>query len=462
MLRGTPTGIWVHVEGDNTPNYNADGYVQSPDVTGSLLGDLKAFLDAAKANNILVTYVLWNGALLRKQQTVNLFWDNAKLQAYIDNALTPMVVHLAGHPALGGWDIINEPEGLVYNNKPDASSCFNTVPIANSGAGWTNLNIPMEHRTSNLKIKKKNRILLFINWQAAAIKAADPDSLTSTKELSKNTGSITKTFVLIILIMSDATKAATRKVLRETWLSTGNEKIKHFFVVGSKGLASEVLENISDENFAFHDMLILNSTSESYTSLTKKVLAGFQWIHSNYNFNFLLKCDDDSFVRISSLLQELEKQPQNLLYWGFFKGGSSVFQKGKWKESEWFLCDTYLPYALGGGYILSSDLIEYLAKSAPLLQQYKSEDVSVGVWLSPLKINRIHDVRFDTEFKSRGCFNDYLITHKQSANDMRIKHNNLFSTGKLCPSELRARYSYNYNWTVPPTKCCKNFDPSLP
>lgn len=293
-------------------------------------------------------------------------------------------------------------------------------------------------------------------------KTNTPDSLTSTKELSKNTGSITKTFVLIILIMSDATKAATRKVLRETWLSTGNEKIKHFFVVGSKGLASEVLENISDENFAFHDMLILNSTSESYTSLTKKVLAGFQWIHSNYNFNFLLKCDDDSFVRISSLLQELEKQPQNLLYWGFFKGGSSVFQKGKWKESEWFLCDTYLPYALGGGYILSSDLIEYLAKSAPLLQQYKSEDVSVGVWLSPLKINRIHDVRFDTEFKSRGCFNDYLITHKQSANDMRIKHNNLFSTGKLCPSELRARYSYNYNWTVPPTKCCKNFDPSLP
>lgn len=80
--------MWVHVEGDNTPNYNNNGYVQSPDASGTLLSDLKAFLDAAKAKNILVTYVLWNGALLRKQHSVNLFWDNAKLQAYIDKALT--------------------------------------------------------------------------------------------------------------------------------------------------------------------------------------------------------------------------------------------------------------------------------------------------------------------------------------------------------------------------------------
>lgn len=287
----------------------------------------------------------------------------------------------------------------------------------------------------------------------------------STSELSQKESfdeTTQNSYYLIILIMSDPTKSATRKVIRGTWLSARNRKVKHLFVVGSKGLSKEVLENVTDESLAFQDLLILNSTTESYTSLTGKVLAGFQWTNSNYHYSFILKCDDDSFVRIPALLDELQKQPQNLLYWGFFKGGSSVFQKGKWKESEWFLCDTYLPYALGGGYILSSDLIEYLAKNAPLFQQYKSEDVSVGVWLSPLKIHRVHDVRFDTEFKSRGCYNDYLITHKQNANDMRVKHTNLFNTGKLCQSELRTRYSYNYNWTVPPTKCCKNFDPSLP
>ena len=212
----------------------------------------------------------------------------------------------------------------------------------------------------------------------------------------KQGSSLRNSAYLIILIMCDPTKSATRKTIRETWLSTTGaiNNVKHLFFVGSKGLTAAVLEDVISENRSHQDMLILDSVAESYETLTGKVLTAFQWLHSNYDFNFMLKCDDDSFVRIPLLLEELAKQPQNRLYWGFFKGGSSVFQKGKWKEKNWFLCDTYLPYALGGGYILSSDLVTHLAISSELLQIYKSEDVSVGLWLSPLKINRIHEVYF--------------------------------------------------------------------
>jgi mannan endo-1,4-beta-mannosidase len=81
-------GVWLHVEGDNTPNYDANGYVLGPDKTGTLIPDMKSFLNSAKAKNILVIFVLWNGATLRNQKSINLYWDNSKLQTYLDKALT--------------------------------------------------------------------------------------------------------------------------------------------------------------------------------------------------------------------------------------------------------------------------------------------------------------------------------------------------------------------------------------
>ena len=267
---------------------------------------------------------------------------------------------------------------------------------------------------------------------------------------------------LVILIISSPTKSVTRTVLRETWLTYSDSRTRHYFVIGSQALSSTLRKDIQDENSTYGDLLILENIHDSYETLSEKVLASLQWIHLNLDFRFVLKCDDDSFVRIPQLIDELEKQPQKQLYMGFFKGGSTVHRTGKWKEPNWFLCDTYLPYALGGGYILSSDVVEYLSKNSPYLQHYKGEDVSMGLWLSPLKLHRIHDVRFDTEYKSRGCSNSYLVTHKQNAGDMREKHSNLENIGQMCQSETRVKYSYNYNWTVPPSKCCKNFDPALP
>ena len=78
----------MHIEGNNTPNFGTNGYIIAPDNTGTLVSDMLSFLNAAKAKNIVVIFVLWNGALLRNQNAVNLFWDTGKLQSYITNALT--------------------------------------------------------------------------------------------------------------------------------------------------------------------------------------------------------------------------------------------------------------------------------------------------------------------------------------------------------------------------------------
>lgn len=93
---------------------------------------------------------------------------------------------------------------------------------------------------------------------------------------------------------------------------------------------------------------------------------------------------------------------------------------------------------------------------------YKTEDVSVGSWLSPLNVTRIHDPRFDTEYVSRGCSNTYLVTHKHSPGSMKSLHQNLMDTGKLCETEFQARLSYMYNWDALPSKCCVRYNVSIP
>ena len=96
------------------------------------------------------------------------------------------------------------------------------------------------------------------------------------------------------------------------------------------------------------------------------------------------------------------------------------------------------------------------------MQKYQSEDVAVGTWLGPLKIHRIHDTRFDTEFRSRGCHNKYLVSHKQSVEDFRSKHYSLQSKGELCEKEEQLRISYEYNWNTVPSQCCIRNNTALP
>lgn len=87
---------------------------------------------------------------------------------------------------------------------------------------------------------------------------------------------------------------------------------------------------------------------------------------------------------------------------------------------------------------------------------YNSEDISVGLWLSPLaNINRRHDVRFNTEYRSRGCSNHYLVSHKQNPEDMIELYQNYLMTKNICTKEEIKHLSYEYNWDVAPSQCCK-------
>ena len=116
------------------------------DSAGSLVSDLRSFLDECAKNNILAGLVLFNGAVLRNQKTINLFWDDSKLTSYLDTVLVPVVRELKDHPALGYWEVMNEPEGSSPAGQKDSDPCFDFTHLdwsKSGGPGWSGANIPI-------------------------------------------------------------------------------------------------------------------------------------------------------------------------------------------------------------------------------------------------------------------------------------------------------------------------------
>ena len=184
-------------------------------------------------------------------------------------------------------------------------------------------------------------------------------------------------------------------------------------------------------------------------------------------YDYLLKADDDTFVNMHALLGELDGLPGTVrrrLYMGYFSGNNRPDYVGRWAEPNWWACDYYVPYAMGGGYILSAALAQRIGLQHELYFPYNSEDVSLGLWLAPFRVARQHDVRFNTEDKNRGCFSDDLVIHRAGVANMTEMQANLdLQEGKAaaqgrrrghCREEFKTRGSYRYDWSAPPSACC--------
>jgi galactosylxylosylprotein 3-beta-galactosyltransferase len=179
---------------------------------------------------------------------------------------------------------------------------------------------------------------------------------------------------LIILILSQPASVYRRNVIRGTWLSLckNNSDVQYYFVIGGAGFTEERQSFIQEEQSAYHDLIVLPNLYDEYKSLSHKVLQAFVWLdYEVKHFQYMLKCDDDSFVLVDKVVSELQTRKLTMgrsLYWGFFNGRAQVKLSGKWEEANWILCDYYLPYALGGGYVLSQKLVHFIAVNAKFLR----------------------------------------------------------------------------------------------
>lgn len=245
-----------------------------------------------------------------------------------------------------------------------------------------------------------------------------------------------------------------------------NNRIKHLFVIGTRKLEISLLQDLKNENKLYNDLLLIDNLIDSYDNLTIKLLTSIKLVESSYNYTYLMKCDDDTYVKLDLLTQDLinynekkiSSQHASLgleLYWGFFNGRSRIKSLGQWKETKYNICDRYLPYALGGGYVLSYNLTKYIAEYHQQLAAFVSEDISIGTWLAPFRnIHRRHDVRFDTGYLPRNCETYHLVLHKRNSQHMRDIFKGDLCTHQALYEKKTKPNEYYYDWSQSPLKCC--------
>ncbi|KAJ4747099.1 hypothetical protein LUZ62_052469 [Rhynchospora pubera] len=227
---------------------------------------------------------------------------------------------------------------------------------------------------------------------------------------------------LFIGILSAGNHFAERMAVRKSWMSSvrkSNNIVARFFVALNG--RQEVNMELKKEAEFFGDIVIVPFL-DSYDLVVLKTIAICEYGVQVVSAKYVMKCDDDNFVRIESVMNELMKVPDDRsLYMGNINYYHKPLRNGKWAVTyeEWPEED-YPPYANGPGYVVSSYIARFVISEFENnnLRLFKMEDVSMGMWVE--KFNTVKPVQYIHSFRfcQFGCIDDYYTAHYQSPRQM--------------------------------------------
>lgn len=186
---------------------------------------------------------------------------------------------------------------------------------------------------------------------------------------------------LLIMVPSAVSNFQQRNAIRSTWgnLSSTNHTVILKFVLGkSKWGLHQNLAGV--ENSIYNDILFTD-ISETYENLSKKSIALLRWASTNcQGVRHLLKIDDDMFLNLPRLLDELKTQPKLNSISGCKVSGASPFRfpLSKWRISRTeYEKDYYPDYIAGTAYLISGDIISKLYSATESVPYFIFEDVYI-------------------------------------------------------------------------------------
>ncbi|KAL8518699.1 hypothetical protein ACS0TY_009883 [Phlomoides rotata] len=231
---------------------------------------------------------------------------------------------------------------------------------------------------------------------------------------------------LFVGIFSTANNFKRRMAVRRSWMQypqvrSGQVAVRFFVGLHKNQMVNEELWN---EARTYGDIQLM-PFMDYYSLITWKTIAICIFGTEVVSAKFIMKTDDDAFVRIDEILTSLGRTngSHGLLY-GLINSDSQPHRN---PDSKWYIStqewaeDAYPPWASGPGYVVSNDIATTVAKKyrKGALKIFKLEDVAMGIWIHDMKKNGM-GVRYEKEERiiNDGCKDGYVVAHYQGPREL--------------------------------------------
>ncbi|KAK3752071.1 hypothetical protein QZH41_002499 [Actinostola sp. cb2023] len=184
--------------------------------------------------------------------------------------------------------------------------------------------------------------------------------------------------------------------IRKTWgnstTSHGDYKWRLFFALG---LSTDGAFNRHNHHEALqYNDVIIGNFSDTYRNIIIKTFMSHYWAFSKFSCRYVLKTDDDVYVRVSQLSHWLAKADSPLHFYGGFISYQHPVTR---TQDQWYISreefneSVWPPFAYGAFHVLSTDLLPaYFHYTQFRRKPFHTDDAYMGVVARDLGVKAIN------------------------------------------------------------------------
>jgi len=239
------------------------------------------------------------------------------------------------------------------------------------------------------------------------IKSLDTNDKLQTNQIERHK------VMLFAAIFSALTYENRRNAIRTIWLKYCKKHqiaVCKFIIDALDNEGQNIIKktNISEENNLNKDLVVLETyAGHNFAYRFYKLM---KWVYERYNFDFMLRIDDDQYLCFDRLVYELPYRKKEIpMIWGYLH-----CQEERVRIDDGFM-------------IISRSLFDIFMERYDTLVCHKYADQAIGLWL--VNIQKSTNVTF---------FQDTRIYHKEASYSDKIKN-----TKDICHKYLTLHGTYH-------------------